>query len=123
MTSHRSDDDAFARAAKARFDDSVRQLDAGTRSALAQGRQAALDAASPTRRPGWFQWMPAAGLATAIAVTAILVRAPDIERTIPGAGDADIEILLGGDSIEMLEDLEFYAWMEQQALEEGHDAG
>ncbi len=121
MTSHRNEDDVFVRAAKARFDDSVRQLDAGTRSALARGRQAALDAAGPARRPAWFRWMPAAGLATAIAVTAILLRAPEVEPTLPG--DTDIEILLGGDSIEMLEDLEFYAWMEQQALEEGHDAG
>jgi len=123
MTSHRTDDDAFAARAKARFDDSVRQLDAGTRSTLAQGRQAALDAAGAPRRPAWFQWMPAAGLATAVAVVAVLLRAPGIEPSLPGAGDADIEILLGGDSIEMLEDLEFYAWMEQQALDEGHDAG
>lgn len=121
MTSQRSDDDVFARAAKARFDDSVRRLDAGTRSALAKGRQAALEATRPTRPSAWFRWMPAAGLATAVAVTAILVRAPDVEPALPG--DADIEILLGGDSIEMLEDLEFYAWMEQQAPEQDHDAG
>ena len=41
---------------------------------------------------------------------------PDAVEAVP-AGDMDI--LLGEESIEMLEDLEFYAWMELQDDEVG----
>ncbi len=41
-------------------------------------------------------------------------------QTVPAAV-TDMEILLGEDSIEMLEDLEFYAWIDM--LEQENDVG
>jgi hypothetical protein len=104
-------DDKFAKEAKALFDESVDRLDAETLSALNRRRHAALEAARGAR-PEWVRWAPAAGV-TAAVVIAVMLATPR-----PGGVDAvpldDMDILLGEDSIEMLEDLEFYAWMELQ---------
>ena len=106
--------------AKDLFDESVEELDGATLSTLNQSRHRALEElASP--RPQWMRWAPAAGVATAV-VLAIMVTMPQ-----PTQVDAlpttvtDMEILLGDDSIEMLEDLEFYAVIE--LLESENDVG
>ena len=109
-------DDKLAREAKALFDESVDKLDAATLSTLNRGRHAALDV-SGKGRSAWLRWAPALGVTAAIAI-AVIVAAP--RRDVLGAVPAgDIDILLGEESIEMLEDLEFYAWMELQDGEVG----
>ena len=104
-------DDKFAKQAKALFDESVDRLDAETLSTLNRRRHAALEAARGGL-PAWQRWAPAVG-ATAVVVVAVMLATPR-----PDAVDVvpldDMDILLGEDSIEMLEDLEFYAWMESQ---------
>lgn len=104
-------DKAFARQAKKHFDESVANLDAATRSKLNRGRQAALaELAGGGLR--WTQWAPLAGVAAA-AVVAVIVWTgnPAVEELAP-APNGDIEILLTEESFEMLEDLEFYSWIE-----------
>ncbi len=109
-------DDKFAREAKALFDESIDRLDAATLSALNRRRQAALEAARKERRE-WLRWAPAFGVTAAIVV-AVMVALPrtDVVDVVP---PDDMDILLGEDSIEMLEELEFYAWMELQDGEVG----
>jgi len=103
--------DKFANEARALFDESVDQLDAATLSALNRGRHAAL-AAARGRRAQWLRWAPAAGVTAAVVVAVMLaLPRPDVVETVPAT---DMDILLGEDSIEMLEELEFYAWMELQ---------
>jgi hypothetical protein len=104
-------DDRFAKEAKALFDESVDKLDAATLSALNRGRHEALEAARAGRRD-WLRWAPVFGV-TAAVVVAVMLAMPqtDLVDTVPLD---DMDILLGEDSIEMLEDLEFYAWMELQ---------
>lgn len=104
-------DDKFARQAKALFDDSVDRLDAATLSALNRRRHAALEEAR-ARRSAWLRWAPALGVTAAIVV-AVMLAMPrtDVVDSMP---PDDMDILLGEESIEMLEDLEFYAWMELQ---------
>jgi hypothetical protein len=104
-------DEKFAREAKALFDNSVDELDAATLSTLNRSRHRALDElGSP--HTNWMRWAPAAGVAAAV-VLAVMVALPG-----PGEVDAlpttltDMEILLGEDSIEMLEDLEFYTFID-----------
>ncbi len=102
----------FTRKAKQHFDESVAGLDGETQSQLNRGRQAAL-AELGAGRPAWVQWAPAAGV-TAVAVVAVVVwtgslRVDDI--TVPAVA-SDMEILLTEDSLEMLEELEFYSWIE-----------
>lgn len=108
-------DDAFANEAKTLFDQSVDGLDGETRSRLNQGRQKAL---AEVTRGGfrWMQWAPAGGLAAA-AVLAVLIfnGNPQIaELDVPEVA-TDMEILLTEDSLEMIEDLEFYSWIDLDA--------
>jgi hypothetical protein len=111
-------DDDFAAQAKRRFDESVERIDGATQSKLTRARHAAL-AKAGSARPGWYQWVPAAGVAAAAAVAVVIWTGnPAIEGT--GSPEvADIEILLTEDSLEMLEDLEFYSWID---LESGSES-
>jgi hypothetical protein len=61
---------------------------------------------------GVLRWVPAAGVAavTFVAVMVILPGPTDVE--VMPTTVTDMEILLGEDSIEMLEDLEFYSWID-----------
>ena len=93
------------------FDKSVDALDAETLSKLNRGRHAAL-AELHTGRARWMRWAPAAGVAAAVVVAVMLaVPQTTVDTTLPAT---DMDILLGEDSIEMLEDLEFYAWLDMQ---------
>lgn len=111
--------------AKALFDDSVETLDAATLSRLNQGRQRALQevrAAGPAGH--WARWVPAGGLAAAAAVAVVVWQGAPVEDTAPAADSAgDFEILLSEDSLDMLEDLEFYSWIDTANLEPGGDVG
>ncbi len=109
------DDRQFAERAKQRFDSSVERLDAETLSKLNRSRQAAL-AEAAARGPAvrWSTWAPVTGLAAAAAVAAVLIVRP-VGVDMPDAGDSaatDFEILLGDDSLEMIEELEFYSWID-----------
>jgi len=109
------EDEAFAARAKERFDQSVRGLDGQTQSRLNRGRHAALAELQPRQGP-WLQWAPAAGVAAAAVVAVVILngRAPVDELTpLPTAND--FEILLNEESFEMLEELEFYSWMDLEA--------
>lgn len=117
-------DKAFAAKAKQLFDESVESLDAETRSRLNRGRQAAL-AEVATARPAWVQWAPAAGVAAAAVFAVVLwTGTQQVDGLTPEATVSDFEILLTEDSFEMLEDLEFYSWMDlDEEIEEIPEAG
>ena len=111
-------DRAFAENAKQLFDESVEGLDGETRSRLNRGRQAALEEIK-TGTPVWVQWAPAAGVAAAAVVAVVLWTGNrPLDVTTPAAAASDFEILLTEENFEMLEDLEFYSWIE---LEEDSD--
>lgn len=110
-------DEIFAQKAKRLFDESVENLDGETRSRLNRGRQAALEEVRPGSRV-WMQWGPVAGVTAAAIVAVVLwTGEPPVDTTTPAA--ADFEILLAEDSLEMLENLEFYSWVE---FEESNEA-
>ena len=105
-------DDALAKKAKQLFDESVEGLDAQTRSRLNRGRQVALNELA-TGRPVWVQWAPAAGVAAAAVFAVVLwTGTQPVDELTPEASASDFEILLTEDSFEMLEDLEFYSWID-----------
>lgn len=105
-------DKAFAEKAKRLFDESVESLDGQTRSRLNRGRQAAL-AELKSGKPVWVQWAPAAGVAAAAVVAVVLWTGnPPVDELTPMASASDFEILLTEESLEMLEDLEFYSWID-----------
>jgi len=103
----------FEQSAKALFDASVASLDAATLSKLNQGRQAALAAAADAPRL-WLRWVPAAGMATAVLVAVLVVRGPEM-ADVPFAANpvqSDFELLMGDDALEMIEELDFYSWID-----------
>lgn len=105
-------DRTFERKVKAAFDESVGALDAATLSKLNRGRHAAL---AELRRPRlqWSRWMPATGIAAAALIAVVMLQNPSFIDEVNGpVAVTDMEILLGEDSIEMLEDLEFYSWID-----------
>lgn len=110
---------------------SAASLDGATLTRLERARQGALDELDqhrprPTRRLSG--WQPALGIAAAalLAVGLWLGRggdmtAPPVSQDLPaaftvqgrGAGEpGDLEVLLAGEQIEMLEELEFFDWVD-----------
>lgn len=120
MDEMKKSDEQIVREAKALFDASVDELDAATLSTLNQSRQRALEEAQ-SPRGALLRWVPAAGVAAALLVGVMV--------TLPGPGSievmptavADMEILLGEDSFEMFEELEFYSVLD--VMDEGDDVG
>ena len=110
-------DDDFGKKLKATFDESVDSLDAATLSRLNRSRHAALaELARP--RPRWSRWVPATGVAAAVVLSFVLLQSPrDSSDVAHAVSVTDMEILLGEDSIEMLEDLEFYSWIDVADME------
>ena len=114
-----SNDDGsdFERRAKRAFDDSVAALDAATRSKLTQARYRALEEQESARDRGWRSSLLPAGTVAATALVAWLGmwQQPDTNVPVQAAPLGDLEILLGEEDIEMLdEELEFYGWLEAQ---------
>jgi hypothetical protein len=104
----------FERRTKRLFDDSVAALDAATRSQLTQARHRALEE-RPTARNGWRWSLVPAGALAATAFVAWFTVWQGPPATVPAASLSDLEILLGEEDIEMLdEELEFYGWLEEQ---------
>ena len=119
------DEKQLAEQAKALFDDSVEQLDAATLSRLNQGRQQALQEIRDTGSGGeWARWVPAGGVAAAAVVAVVVWQGVPVEHSAPAAGTAtDFEIMLSEDSLDMLEDLEFYSWIDAANPDPDSDVG
>lgn len=115
----------LAEQAKRLFDGSVEQLDAATLSRLNQGRHAALEELHRSRSTSaWVRWLPATGVAAAAVVTVMVMRGPTgVDIPVEPDVAADFEILLEEESLEMLEELEFYSWLEASDLDENGNVG
>lgn len=112
------------RNARTVLEESVRRIDARTRSRLNQARHKALAAASPQRR-SWrsFSLMPAGAVAAAVLVAFVLWDrapqsvAPPAALDVPHAAAEDVELLTDNDSIDLMEswDGSFYEWAASQS--------
>jgi hypothetical protein len=124
MNDKRRDED-LVRQAKAMFDDSVDKLDAGTLSRLNRGRQAALEELDRTRLTGqWTRWVPATGIVAVAAVAVVVWQGDTVDVTLPANGSvSEFELLLGEDSLEMIEELEFYPWIGPTDFETNGNVG
>ncbi len=107
------------------LEQSAQGLDAATLSRLNRTRQAALALHRPRAARPWF--LPA-GLASACVILLAAtvwhayvpagVPALPLSATMSGNG-GDVDLVSGDDSLEMYQDLEFYAWLDAQ--EQGSD--
>ena len=111
--SDQSEHDDLERKARTLFEDSVERLDARTRSKLTQARNRALDEVKKgAARRRWI-WAPAGGLAAA-AVVAVVMWSGGLRSGAETDAVAleDIDIVADSENLDMLEDLEFYTWLE-----------
>ncbi|MDH4049580.1 MAG: DUF3619 family protein [Gammaproteobacteria bacterium] len=122
--SERDNDEQFAKRAKRLFDESVQDIDAQALSRLNRGRQKALAELQSGPKLGLLTgWVPATGVAAAAVVAVVLWSGNRMPIDLaPPATATDFEILLDQDSFEMLEELEFYSWIELDA-ETGTNVG
>jgi hypothetical protein len=103
----------FSDKAKELFDGSVDRLDAATLSRLNQGRHAALEELQRPALASWGRWAPAAGVAAAAVIAVVMMNGTSV--TVPASEPvtaSDFEMLLEADSLEMLEDLEFFSLLD-----------
>ena len=113
----------FERNARATLEESVRRIDARTRSRLNQARHAALGAAGK-RRGFWasFTLMPAAGAVAAALLVAVVLwhrepaSTPALALAPPHAVE-DMDLLTDSDSIDLMEEWDgsFYEWAASQS--------
>jgi len=111
----------FEARTKQAFDESVSRLDARTRSRLTQARYAALaqvethlgTRAVQARR----YWMPAVGLAAAAVLAVVMMPSIRSQKPVATLAEDDMPLLLDSDNVEMLEELEFYAWLDEAAFD------
>ncbi len=98
------------------FDQVVARTDGATRSRLSQARNRAMAELDAPRRGWWTAWLPAAAATAASAALLVwlLVRPPDGDRALTPTLATDLEILLETDDLELIEELEFYAWLDEQ---------
>lgn len=112
---------AFEKRARALFADRVATMDAATRSELTQARHAALQAAA---KPGFVDsgaarwWLPAGGLAGAALAAMLFLNVRSPEAVLPGAAESstdDMEIVASADNLDLLENVDFYVWMDSDS--------
>jgi hypothetical protein len=95
---------------RALFEHSVADLDARTRSRLTQARYAALEELR-WRRPRPARWLlaPSGGLLAAAILAVFLGGRPGSDPAV----FEDLDVVTGPEDIELLQDVEFYAWLAQ----------
>ena len=113
----------FETKARQAYRESLNELDGETLSRLNQAKHRALDELPKGRSLDW-RWLPAGAVAAAVVV-ALLVSSPrpgfEVEPVAGAAGADDLEILLGEDELEMIDELEFYAWIDElDELQDGY---
>jgi hypothetical protein len=110
--------DEFAEKVQQALDDSADHIDELTLSRIRAARANAVSAADKQRMPD-LGWIPAGSLATVlIAVLAVYLFSQE-QGDIPSAINVnDMEMLSSVESLELLDDLEFYQWLELELDEE-----
>ena len=106
----RNDDDRFASRVREQLDADIESLDAATQAQLTRIRHTIL--APRERHSWWSDWAPAGAFASALLAALLLMNNP--ARDGDPARDVllDLDLITGTESLEMLEDLEFYLWLE-----------
>ncbi|HJY35830.1 MAG TPA: hypothetical protein VJ299_00130 [Steroidobacteraceae bacterium] len=111
----------FEDKARALFEESVERLDASTRSKLTQARNRALDEVNKGAVRRRWLWAPVGGVALAAIVAVVLLNSGG-SRSAGDTGGAlaleDIDIVADSENLDMLEDVEFYMWLDNAPADE-----
>lgn len=116
MTGHHNNDEMLQQLRRT-LDDSVDNLDALTRARLQAVRKRAV--AQAAHRPGWLSWLHAGPVVAlpigAVAMILVAVLSLQVLKTPPVmiAAEAEVlEMLATVDDLDLLQDMEFYEWLE-----------
>lgn len=115
------DEKRFLQEVKQALDASADELDDLTRARLRAARQRALDAAAGGKNGSTLRWLlPAGGFAAATVATVVflMLQAAPVE-VVPPFSNGDMELLTSVDSLGLLENLEFYEWLEAETADAG----
>jgi hypothetical protein len=121
---------AWVLRSRALLDQSAQAFDGPTLSRLNRARQAALDGLAPERPRTTLHWLGASAVAAGVALMvwqglAIAPLAPTqgmeplaaepapVAEEVSPLAAADFELLLDAERYALLEELEFYAWLEK----------
>lgn len=108
------------------FDGSVSRLDARTRSRLNQARQQALGELNQgTARRYWLA-APLGGIAAAVVIAVVMMTGRQTTAPTPDSAALpldDFDIVADADSLELLQDMEFYSWLAEANGPDANSAG
>jgi hypothetical protein len=108
------------------FEDSVGRLDARTRSRLNQARQQALNELNKSRTRRYWLTAPLGGLAAAALIAVVLLMGRDPATPTQESGALpldDFDIVADADSLELLQDVEFYSWLAEASGPDANSTG
>lgn len=115
---HQEKEQQIADRARELFAESVAGLDGQTRSQLSRARAAAVEAVGRRQR-NWLspqQLLPVGGIAAAVLAVAVFWGGPEAPvESVQSAALSDLDILLEGEELDLYEELEFYAWLLEEA--------
>ena len=114
------DEEGFKERSAELLREGTQNLSGHVRSRLTQARHAAVEEARRSRvLRQWLAWAPAGALAAALVIAVVTLTGQPAKQfpaaAAPGAEHSamdDLELLAGSESFELLEDLEFYDWLD-----------
>lgn len=107
-------DQQWLNTVQAELEQSVQEIDAATQSKLTQIRYQALDK-TPVKKRNLYG-LPVAAMLSACLVLAIVVNLPEQQTDQNETMIDDLDLITNSESLELLEDLEFYEWLEDYDL-------
>lgn len=123
MNEKDTDDElAFEERTRALFAASVESLDGRTQSKLTQARHAAVEELNPARSRMWNRGRVALAGVTAAAVMAAWLGLTNLGSPASDPSELpldDFDIVAEAPNLELLEDVEFYAWIAEQPGQSG----
>ena len=118
QTRHSSDLPADTGRLRAVLEQSTQALDAATLSRLNRARQAALAAAAPSARRMSLPLRWGMALAASAVLAVLLLPALQAPSAVAADNSEDFAMIAADVEPALLEDLEFYAWLDSQAEED-----
>jgi hypothetical protein len=110
---------AFEERARELFAASVERLDGRTRSKLTQARHAAAEELRKQHAQPWRRlshaWLPLSGAAAATVLAVWMTISPVGPENGRDMPLDELDLVAGQANIDLLEDVEFYAWIAQQS--------
>lgn len=118
--------DSLEQRSRELFEDSVGRLDARTRSRLNQARQHALSELNKAAPRRYWLAAPLGGLAAAVVIAIVMMTGRQTTAPSQDSGALpldDFDIVADADSLELLQDVEFYSWMAEASGPDSNSTG